>query len=360
MSIFVLRSSWVRAPRWLVGLALAACLAAGGCWKHDDTTIRMTGSDTMVNLAEAWAEAFHDRPARHLAASQRGRLGRGHRRALLGQDPDRHGQPADEAQGNRAGQTQQRRPGAQGVHRRPRRAGDLRQQEQPDRDRSRFAELAEIYGEDGKITHLGATGRRQSRPAPTARSFASAGRTARGTYAYFKEAVLGKKREYKQGATSQSGSSDVVALVSNTPCAIGYSGMGYNSDEVKVLKRLARRRASRGVGADGGNRRSTAATRSRGRCTSTRWASRPASLQEFIQWVLSPEGGKQIVEEQRLRAGQRSQPAAEVRPSTARRATDVSHESTRTPVDRRRTQPSGASGAVVRCSRLPEAGDRRP
>ena len=35
-----------------------------------------------------------------------------------------------------------------------------------------------------------------------------------GTYAYFKEAVLGKGRDYKQGYTAQSGSSDLVALVS--------------------------------------------------------------------------------------------------------------------------------------------------
>ncbi len=56
-----------------------------------------------------------------------------------------------------------------------------------------------------------------------------------GTYAYFREAVLGEK-EYKLGSIDQSGSKDVVELVSKTPNAIGYSGMGYATDEVKMLK----------------------------------------------------------------------------------------------------------------------------
>ncbi len=57
-----------------------------------------------------------------------------------------------------------------------------------------------------------------------------------GTYHYFREAVLGKEREYKLGSVDQSGSKDVVELVSGTPSAIGYSGMGYATEKVKMLK----------------------------------------------------------------------------------------------------------------------------
>jgi ABC-type phosphate transport system substrate-binding protein len=56
-----------------------------------------------------------------------------------------------------------------------------------------------------------------------------------GTYHYFREAVLGEN-EFKLGSIDQSGSKDVVELVSKTPNAIGYSGMGYATDEVKMLK----------------------------------------------------------------------------------------------------------------------------
>ena len=48
--------------------------------------------------------------------------------------------------------------------------------------------------------------------------------------------MLGKRRDYKLGSIDQSGSKDVVALVANTPSAIGYSGMGYVTPGVKMLK----------------------------------------------------------------------------------------------------------------------------
>lgn len=56
-----------------------------------------------------------------------------------------------------------------------------------------------------------------------------------GTYAYFKEIVLGKEGEFKQGTVDLSGSKDVVEMVSNTSNAIGYSGMGYATEHVKML-----------------------------------------------------------------------------------------------------------------------------
>ncbi|MCP4194907.1 MAG: hypothetical protein GY768_30255 [Planctomycetaceae bacterium] len=56
-----------------------------------------------------------------------------------------------------------------------------------------------------------------------------------GTYAYFREAVLGKEGQFKLGSIDQSGSKDVVELVSRTPTAIGYSGMGYATPEVTML-----------------------------------------------------------------------------------------------------------------------------
>ena len=61
-----------------------------------------------------------------------------------------------------------------------------------------------------------------------------------GTYAYFRDVVLGGTREYKMGSIDQSGSKDVVALVSRTPCAIGYSGIAFATSGVKVVKISAR------------------------------------------------------------------------------------------------------------------------
>jgi phosphate transport system substrate-binding protein len=56
-----------------------------------------------------------------------------------------------------------------------------------------------------------------------------------GTYAYFKEAVLGKKGKYRTGTLDMHGSKDVVDLVEKTPCAIGYSGLAYATDHLKMV-----------------------------------------------------------------------------------------------------------------------------
>jgi phosphate transport system substrate-binding protein len=94
-------------------------------------------------------------------------------------------------------------------------------------------DLAEVYGDGGEITkwsQLGASfsGCRSDEITRVSRQSNS------GTYVYFREHVLGK-RDFKLGSIDQSGSKDVVALVARTPCAIGYSGMGYATDEVKML-----------------------------------------------------------------------------------------------------------------------------
>lgn len=54
-----------------------------------------------------------------------------------------------------------------------------------------------------------------------------------GTYAYFREAVLGNK-DFRLGTRDMHGSKDVVDLVEHTPCAIGYSGLAYSNDTVKM------------------------------------------------------------------------------------------------------------------------------
>jgi phosphate transport system substrate-binding protein len=54
-----------------------------------------------------------------------------------------------------------------------------------------------------------------------------------GTYAYFREAVLGEE-DFRLGTRDMHGSKDVVDLVEKTPCAIGYSGLAYATDHVKL------------------------------------------------------------------------------------------------------------------------------
>jgi phosphate transport system substrate-binding protein len=55
-----------------------------------------------------------------------------------------------------------------------------------------------------------------------------------GTYAYFREAILGNN-DFKLGSRDMHGSKDVVDVVERTACAIGYSGLAYKTEHVKTL-----------------------------------------------------------------------------------------------------------------------------
>ena len=56
-----------------------------------------------------------------------------------------------------------------------------------------------------------------------------------GTYAYFQGTVLGKGGKYRQGTLDMHGSKDVADLVEKAPCAIGYSGLAYATDHLKMV-----------------------------------------------------------------------------------------------------------------------------
>lgn len=95
-----------------------------------------------------------------------------------------------------------------------------------------IAQLASIYGEGGafdKWSQLGITV-----PGCSSDEIVRVSRQNNsGTYAYFRTAVLGKV-EYRLGSRDMHGSKDVVDLVEKTPCAIGYSGLAYATEALKM------------------------------------------------------------------------------------------------------------------------------
>jgi len=100
-------------------------------------------------------------------------------------------------------------------------------------DAMSLPQLAEIYGEGGETetwTQLGI-----EVPGCQGQEIIRISRQNNsGTYAYFREVVLGARRDYKLGSRDMHGSKDVVDLVENTPCAIGYSGLAYANEHVKT------------------------------------------------------------------------------------------------------------------------------
>lgn len=113
-----------------------------------------------------------------------------------------------------------------------------------------------------------------------------------GTYHYFREAILGKGRDFKLGTLDLHGSKDVVELVSRTPCAIGYSGMGYATTHVKML-RVARKSGEATAAPNVENTQSGTYPIARPLYMYTR-GEPSAAVKQYLEWIQS-EAGQTLV-----------------------------------------------------------------
>ena len=101
-----------------------------------------------------------------------------------------------------------------------------------------LAQLDAIFGKSRKLGHgkdirtwghVGLTGEWANKP------ISAYGRnSASGTYGYVKKHVLGKG-DYKDSVKEQAGSSAVVQSIANDRYAIGYSGIGYKTADVRAI-----------------------------------------------------------------------------------------------------------------------------
>ena len=203
-----------------------------------NTLIQNKGSDTLVNVAQAWAEEYPNINPNVTVAVSGGGSGTGiaamingtvdianasrkmkkkelKRAKESGQDPVEHIVGFDAL--------------AVFIH-----------QDNPANEFS-FNQLGKIFGRGGDATKwsdLGLTvpGCDSDKIVVVSRQNNS------GTYAYFKKAVLKSaakagvisKGSFRQGTLDMHGSKDVVDLVEKTPCAIGYSGLAYATDHLKL------------------------------------------------------------------------------------------------------------------------------
>jgi phosphate transport system substrate-binding protein len=271
--------------------AFAGCGPANGQAARPATVIRVEGSDTMVNIAQAWAERYHgDRPTISVQVLGGG-SGVGIASLTDGNcdlaDSSRDVSPK-EVLAIRAKRGEEPKEHIVGYD-------ALAVYVHPDNplDSISLDELAEIFGDGGQTvrwSQLGVDYRSHGRE-----TIVRVGRqNSSGTYAYFREAVLGKKRDFKLGSIDRSGSKDVVALISRTPLALGYSGMGYATSGVKML-RVARHRGERGIAPTVENacNRSYPLTRPLQIYTVGRL---PDAVTQYLEWILSPEGQKIVVQ----------------------------------------------------------------
>jgi phosphate transport system substrate-binding protein len=218
----------------IAGPALLFSLEAAA----DRTVIQNKGSDTLVNVAQAWAEAYRDVKPDVAIAVSGGGSGTGiaamingtvdianasrtmkdkevNKAKSMGQNPVEHVVGYDAL--------------AVFIH-----------QDNP-ADALSIEQLARVFGRGGDATKWSDLGLKV--PGCDSDKIVVVSRQNNsGTYAYFKKAVLKaaaekgviQKGSFRQGTLDMHGSKDVVDLVEKTPCAIGYSGLAYATDHIKM------------------------------------------------------------------------------------------------------------------------------
>jgi phosphate transport system substrate-binding protein len=225
-------------PVLLLTVAALAWLPAGcgGPREPEKTVIQNTGSDTMVNLAQAWAEHYAQvDPAVSIEVSGGG-SGTGIAALENGTvgiaNSSRRIEPQEAAQirNNTGKEPREFMVGHDALAVYVHRSNPI--------EEITLEQLAQIYAEGGTLTSWSALGVKI--PGGADEIIRISRQSNSGTYAYFREAVLGKGHDFRLGSRDMNGSKDVVELVSKTPGAIGYSGMGYATADVKML-RVARK-----------------------------------------------------------------------------------------------------------------------
>ena len=94
-------------------------------------------------------------------------------------------------------------------------------------------QLREIFGRDGKASKWTDVGI-EVPGCQGQKIVVVSGQKDSCTYLYFKDAVLGEAGKYRQGTLDMHSFDDVVDLVEKIPCAIGYSGLAYTTNHVKM------------------------------------------------------------------------------------------------------------------------------
>lgn len=221
--------------------AFAALLLQIGCGKKNEdgstpaekVSIQNSGSDTIVNLAQAWAEAYAEVDPSVSVEVSGGGSGTGIAALINGTvDIANSSRKLEEGEFAKATQNTGKEPQefmvgydalAVYVHK-----------DNP-LDEITIEQIGKIYSEGGTLTKWSQLGV-QNAACANDEIIRVSRQNNSGTYHYFREAVLGKGRDFKLGSVDMNGSKDVVELVSKTPCAIGYSGMGYATADVKMLR----------------------------------------------------------------------------------------------------------------------------
>ncbi len=214
----------------LLSLMIAVSTLITGTDLLARTAIQNKGSDTLVNVAQAWAEAYQNVEPNVVIAVSGGGSGTGIAAMINGTVDIAN---ASRKMKKREIEMAKGRGQAPMVHIVGYDAlAVFLNQNNPIKTLT-IAQLNDIYNRKGTARKW--SDLRVSVPGCKSDQIVVVSRQNNsGTYAYFKKAVLGKKGKYRSGTLDMHGSKDVVDLVEKTPCAIGYSGLAYATDHINM------------------------------------------------------------------------------------------------------------------------------
>ena len=286
----------------LVTMLAGSSLMLSGCKKGGSTgpgqsqrmvEIRAKGSDTMIQLATAWAEAYRKKNPAVTVNANGGGTGTGF--AALQNNTTDLCNASREIKKEEAEKTKQVTGkeikefvvayDALAVYSHP---------SNPMKEIS-IPELREIWAEGGSITTW-----EQLNPALSGKIVLFGRQNNSGTYDYFREHICGKtadnkQREFRGGISEMNGSAEVVENVSKTTTGLGYSGMGYKTPHVGWLK-VSKNKGEPAVEPGTETARSGDYPISRKLYIYT--AGEPTGeLKAFIDWILSEEGQAIVAKE---------------------------------------------------------------
>ncbi|MCA9737152.1 MAG: phosphate ABC transporter substrate-binding protein [Gemmatimonadota bacterium] len=213
----------------LVPLLALAC-GPGREGGSDRVVIQNKGSDTLVNVAQAWAEAYREVNPNVAVAVTGGGSGTGISAMING--------TVDIANASRRMSEEEIAAATANGHEPVEyivgfdALAIFLHPDNPITQMSR-EQLRQIYGDGGTFTRwsdLGVT----VPGCPSDEIVVVSRQNNSGTYVYFRDEVLGEEGDFRLGTRDMHGSKDVVDLVENTPCAIGYSGLAYANEHVTM------------------------------------------------------------------------------------------------------------------------------
>lgn len=213
-----------------IRIALAAAVMITSAVADARTVIQNKGSDTLVNVAQAWAETYQGINTKVAVAVSGGGSGTGIAAMINGTvdiaNSSRKMKDKEIKLAKKNGQTPVEHVVGYDA------LAVFIHQNNPAKSLS-IAQLNDIYNRKGKAKKWSDLGLKVP-GCDSDKIIVVSRQNNSGTYAYFKKAVLGKRGKYRTGTLDMHGSKDVVDLVEKTPCAIGYSGLAYATDHIKM------------------------------------------------------------------------------------------------------------------------------